>query len=85
MDKRTKGIVAVGVLVIVAMIAIIVGVVAKKAGSMTGGEDDWSISKSDMTLDELYNKVDVSNATPVKGTVTLDTPDLYEELPDIDK
>ena len=40
MDKRTKGIVAVGVLVIVAMIAIIVGVVAKKAGSMTGGEDD---------------------------------------------
>lgn len=85
MDKRTKGIVAVGVLVIVAMIAIIVGVVAKKAGSMTGGEDDWSTSKSDMTLDELYNKVDVSNATPVKGTVTLDTPDLYEELPDIDK
>lgn len=85
MDKRTKGIVAVGVLVIVAMIAIIVGVVAKKAGNMTGGEDDWSTSKSDMTLDELYNKVDVSNATPVKGTVTLDTPDLYEELPDIDK
>lgn len=85
MDKRTKGIVAVGVLVIVAMIAIIVGVVAKKAGNMTGGEDDWSTSKSDMTLDELYNKVDVSNATPVKGTVMLDTPDLYEELPDIDK
>ena len=84
MDKRTKGLVAVGVLVIIAMIAVIIGIVSRKIGNIAGDENGRS-TKSDMTLDELYADIDVSEATPVKGTVTLDTPDLYEELPEIDK
>ena len=84
MDKRTKGLVAVGVLVIIAMIAVIIGIVGRKIGNIAGDENGRS-TKSDMTLDELYADIDVSEATPVKGTVTLDTPDLYEELPEIDK
>ena len=85
MDKRTKGIVAVGVLMICVMVAVIIGVVVKRAGNISSGGDDWTSPKKDMTLDELYGELDVNQATPVKGTVTLDTPDLYEELPEIDK
>ena len=84
MDKRTKGLVVVGVLVIIAMIAVIIGIVGRKVINIAGGGNGGS-SRSDMTLDELYADLDVSEATPVKGTVTLDTPDLYAELPEIDK
>lgn len=85
MDKRTKGIVTVGVLMIIVMVAVIVGVVVKRAGNISSGGDGISGTKQDMTLDELYTDLDVGQATPVKGTVTLDTPDLYDELPEIDK
>ena len=84
MDKRTKGLVVVGVLVIIAMIAVIIGIVGRKVINIAGGGNGGS-SRSDMTLDELYADLDVNEATPVKGTVTLDTPDLYAELPEIDK
>ena len=85
MDKRTKGLVVVGVLVIIAMIAVIIGIVGRKVANIAGKDYDHSDVKKDMTLDELYSDINVSNATPVKGTVTLDTPDLYDELPEIDK
>lgn len=85
MDKRTKGIVTVGVLMIIAMVAVIIGVVVKRAGNISSGGGGISGTKQDMTLDEMYNDLDVEQATPVKGTVTLDTPDLYDELPEIDK
>lgn len=85
MDKRTKGIVTVGVLVIIVMVAVIIGVVVKRAGNISSGGGGISGTKQDMTLDEMYNELDVEQATPVKGTVTLDTPDLYDELPEIDK
>ena len=85
MDKRTKGIVTVGVLMIIVMVAVIIGVVVKRAGNISSGGGGISGTKQDMTLDEMYNELDVEQATPVKGTVTLDTPDLYEELPEIDK
>ena len=85
MDKRTKGIVTVGVLMIIVMVAVIVGVVVKRAGNISSGGGGISGTKQDMTLDELYTDLDVGQATPVKGTVTLDTPDLYDELPEIDK
>ena len=84
MDKRTKGLVVVGVLVIIAMIAVIIGIVGRKVINIAGSGNGGS-SRSDMTLDELYADLDVNEATPVKGTVTLDTPDLYAELPEIDK
>ena len=84
MDKRTKGLVVVGVLVIIAMIAVIIGIVGRKVINIAGGGNGGS-SRSDMTLDELYADLDVNEATPVKGTVTLDSPDLYAELPEIDK
>lgn len=83
MDKRTKELVVVGVVVIIAMIAVIIGVVSKVTNIVGSGKDEPS--KTDMTLDELYAGIDVSEATPVKGTVTLDLPDLYAELPEIDK
>ena len=85
MDKRTKGIVTVGVLMIIVMVAVIIGVVVKCAGNISSGGGGISGTKQDMTLDEMYNELDVEQATPVKGTVTLDTPDLYDELPEIDK
>lgn len=85
MDKRTKGIVTVGVLMIIVMVAVIIGVVVKRAGNISSGCGGISGTKQDMTLDEMYNELDVEQATPVKGTVTLDTPDLYDELPEIDK
>ena len=85
MDKRTKGIVTVGVLMIIVMVAVIIGVVVKRAGNVSSGGGGISGTKQDMTLDEMYNELDVEQATPVKGTVTLDTPDLYDELPEIDK
>ena len=85
MDKRPKGIVTVGVLMIIVMVAVIIGVVVKRAGNISSGGGGISGTKQDMTLDEMYNELDVEQATPVKGTVTLDTPDLYDELPEIDK
>lgn len=85
MDKRTKGIVTVGVLMIIVMVVVIIGVVVKRAGNISSGGGGISGTKQDMTLDEMYNELDVEQATPVKGTVTLDTPDLYDELPEIDK
>ena len=85
MDKRTKGIVTVGVLMIIVMVAVIIGVVVKRAGNISSGGGGISGTKQDMTLDEMYNELDVEQATPVKGTVTLDTPDLYDELPEIAK
>lgn len=85
MDKRTKGIVTVGVLMIIVMVAVIIGVVVKRAGNISSGGGGISGTKQDMTLDEMYNELDVEQATPVKGTVTLDTPDLYDELLEIDK
>lgn len=85
MDKRTKGIVTVGVLMIIVMVAVIIGVVVKRAGNISSGGGGISGTKQDMTLDEMYNELDVEQATPVKGTVTLDTPDLHDELPEIDK
>ena len=85
MDKRTKGIVTVGVLMIIVMVAVMIGVVVKRAGNISSGGGGISGTKQDMTLDEMYNELDVEQATPVKGTVTLDTPDLYDELPEIDK
>lgn len=85
MDKRTKGIVTVGVLMIIVMVAVIISVVVKRAGNISSGGGGISGTKQDMTLDEMYNELDVEQATPVKGTVTLDTPDLYDELPEIDK
>ena len=85
MDKRTKGIVTVGVMMIIVMVAVIIGVVVKRAGNISSGGGGISGTKQDMTLDEMYNELDVEQATPVKGTVTLDTPDLYDELPEIDK
>ena len=79
MDKRTKGIVTVGVLMIIVMVAVIIGVVVKRAGNISSGGGGISGTKQDMTLDEMYNELDVEQATPVKGTVTLDTPDLYDD------
>lgn len=84
MDKRTKGIVVVGVLVIIAMIAVVIGIVGRRVTNIIGSGNDVPSGKV-MTLDELYADIDVSEAVPVRGTVTLDIPDLYEELPEIDK
>lgn len=55
----------VGVLVIIAMIAVIIGIVGRKVINIAGGGNGGS-SRSDMTLDELYADLDVSEATPVR-------------------
>lgn len=65
MDKRTKGLVVVGVLVIIAMIAVIIGIVGRKVINIAGGGNGGP-SRSDMTLDELYADLDVNEATPVR-------------------
>ena len=57
MDKRTKGIVTVGVLMIIVMVAVIIGVVVKRAGNISSGGGGISGTKQDMTLDEMYNEL----------------------------
>lgn len=37
------------------------------------------------TLDELYQNINVTNATPQKGTVSINANNLFDELPDISK
>lgn len=67
------GMVAAAVMFIVLMSAI----VSKLAKS--------GRSSSEVSVEEVIRHTDVTDATPVKGTVNLDSSNLYDELPDISK
>ena len=83
MDKRSKSILVVGVIVLIAMISVVIGFISSAAKRVKDGGSGLEGKK--YTLEQLYDKLDVDTATPVKGTVSLDQADLYDELPDISK
>ncbi|MBO5261100.1 MAG: VWA domain-containing protein [Coprococcus sp.] len=83
MDKRSKSILVVGVVVLIAMISVVIGFISSAAKRVKNGGSGLGGKK--YTLEQLYDKLDVDTATPVKGTVSLDQADLYDELPDISK
>ena len=81
MKRRNAGnsLVPIGIgIVVIMVIILIVSIVIKQrggSGGLGGGK----------TLDQLYDKVKVTEATPRKGQVTFESNNLYDELPEIDK
>ena len=79
MKRKNAGnsLVPVGIgIVVIMVIILIVSIVMKQKGGGSGGGK---------TLDQLYDKVKVTEATPKKGQVTFESNNLYDELPEIDK
>jgi Ca-activated chloride channel family protein len=74
--NETKKLILVGSLVILVMLGILIGLIVDKNSTKEIQEK---------TLSELLENVNVSEATPTKGTVTLDSNNLYDELPEISK
>ena len=79
MEKKTKPIIILGILVILAMFIVLIVSITSKARSNTNGGNGGK------TLDELEKKISIHEATPTKGVVSLDNNNLYDELPDINK
>ena len=79
MEKKTKPIIILGILVILAMFIVLIVSITSKARSNTYGGNGGK------TLDELEKKISIHEATPTKGVVSLDNNNLYDELPDINK
>ena len=75
--------IGVGVLLIMAIILIIsISSNSNKSDSSNGSNTQSASAK---TLDDLYKNVKVNQITPTKGTISLDSNNLYDELPEIDK
>ena len=64
-----------GIAIVIVAILVLVVVVMVKAFS----------KGSQKTTEQLLKKVDVTYATPEKGTITMDDTVLYDELPEITK
>lgn len=79
MEKKTKPIIILGILVILAMCIVLIVSITSKTRSNTNGGNGGK------TLDELEKKISIHEATPTKGVVSLDNNNLYDELPDINK
>ena len=84
MEKKSKSIIVVGILVVLIMLGVLIGAIASKAGK-NADSPGGIIAKSGKSLDDLEKKVTVRQATPTKGVVSFDNNSLYDELPDINK
>lgn len=73
--------IGIGVLLIMAIILIIS--ISSNSNKSDGSSNTQSASAK--TLDDLYKNVKVNQVTPTKGTISLDSNNLYDELPEIDK
>ena len=74
MNKKTKAMVALGVVIVIIMVMILFGTIIGRA-----------IGGSHKSIDDLAKKVNVTEAIPTKGTVVFDNNNLYDELPEISK
>ncbi|MDO5154553.1 MAG: VWA domain-containing protein [Eubacteriales bacterium] len=82
MRNNNNKIIFAGVAMVIIFIALIViGICAKVTKHNIGGED--FVSK--YSLEEMLQKIQVKEGTPVKGSVNLGQSSLYDELPEIDK
>lgn len=79
-NKNNKVIAAsvIGAIVVIAL--VIVGIISMMVNNVTERNNLKSAS-----LDEMLKRVDITTATPVKGSISLDDASLYDELPDIEK
>ena len=90
MDKKSKSMVVVGVILVVIMLGVLIAVIAGKAkddGSGSGGSGGSSggSGRTGKSLEQLEKNISVNTATPTKGVVTFDNNNLYDELPEISK
>ena len=92
MDKKSRSMVVVGVVILIVMMSVLIAIVAGRSkdgseestGGRSGGNSGES-TKTARTLDELSQNVEVDKATPTKGKVTFDNNTLFDELPAIEK
>ena len=76
MKKNNKVIFSGIVIAIILIAAVIVGVCYKAINNnLAGGK----------SVEQLLAKIDVTEKTPVKGSISLDNTSLYDELPEISK
>lgn len=78
MEKKSKPIVIIGILVVLAMMGVLIASIASKAKSE-------GVVNNGKSLETLEKKVKVDKKTPTKGTISFNTNNLYDELPEIDK
>ena len=78
MEKKSKPIIIVGILVVLAMLGVLIASITSKAKSEGGVNHGKS-------LETLEKKVKINTKTPTKGTISFDNNNLYDELPEINK
>lgn len=83
-ESAIKKIIAVGAGILCVMVLILVMAIGSKSKKNNTNNNN-NVQESEKTLDELYNNLSVNTATPTKGTISLDSNNLYDELPEIDK
>ncbi|MCM1082369.1 MAG: VWA domain-containing protein [Clostridium sp.] len=77
MNNDGKKIVFCGVIVVMLMAGIIMALLTKNISDKK--------ERDDRPVDELLEDISVTEATPKKGTISLEDDTLYDELPSIDK
>ena len=87
MKRRNAGssLVPIGIGIVVIMVIILIVSIVLKQTKGGNGEGGVSGRGSGKSLEQLYKNVKVNEATPQKGTISLGTNNLYDELPEIDK
>ena len=85
MDKKSKTMVIIGVILVIAMLGVLIGVIAGKAKKEESGSSKSGDGNSARSLEQLEKSVNVNKAVPTKGVVTFDNNNLYDELPEISK
>lgn len=76
MENKTKNAITAAIAIAVIMIITFIGAAVGKSGKK---------SEKELTLEKMLESVNVSEATPKKGQVSLDSNSLYDELPEITK
>ena len=87
MKRRNAGssLIPIGIGIVVIMVIILIVSIVLKQTKGGNGEGGVSGRGSGKSLEQLYKNVKVNEATPQKGTISLGTNNLYDELPEIDK
>ncbi len=77
MNNKTRSMVICGVIVIIIMAGTIISMLGKNIATKN--------ERDDKPVEELLKDINVTEAKPKKGTISLEDDTLYEELPNIDK
>ena len=88
--KKTTALVATGIVAIVIMFIVLIVAMSSKSKdnnttSNSNNNNNNTPSASSKSLDDLYKDIHVNYVDPQKGTISLNTNNLYDELPDINK